>query len=198
MATARAGNIVGGGDWADHRIVPDCMHAAAAGTPLELRHPEAVRPWQHVLDAVAGYLQLGARLIDNPVPAARAWNFGPDAGDAATVGDLVEALLDRWTVRDGARPPGPTSPTAAMPHERSLLSLDSSAAQRSLGWNPRLALPDTVAWTVDWYWSSLRAAGADLRSLTIDQIEQYQRLEPDHASGARASASEVDEGDLVR
>jgi CDP-glucose 4,6-dehydratase len=177
VATARAGNIVGGGDWGAHRIVPDCMNAAAALRPLELRHPGAVRPWQHVLDAVAGYLRLGAALIDDPAGAGRAWNFGPDARASATVGDLVGSLLAAWTGLDGTEPPPPTQPGATTPHERAHLTLDSARSHKALGWTPLLSLSDTVEWTVEWYWSFLRDPGADPRTRTIAQIDRYQHLE---------------------
>lgn len=177
VATARAGNIVGGGDWGAHRIVPDCMAAAAAARPLELRHPGAVRPWQHVLDAVAGYLRLGAALIEDPAEAGRAWNFGPDAQASATVGDLVGSLLGAWTEFDGSEPPPPIRPEARTPHERAHLTLDSTRSHEELGWAPLLSLSDTVEWTVEWYWSFLRDAGADHRARTIAQIDRYQHLE---------------------
>jgi CDP-glucose 4,6-dehydratase len=186
VATARAGNIVGGGDWGAHRIVPDCMHAAAAGRPLELRHPGAVRPWQHVLDAVAGYLRLGAALADDPARVGRAWNFGPDAHASATVGDLVGSLLAAWTALDGTRPPPPVQPESATPHERAHLTLDSARAHQALGWTPLLALSDTVEWTVDWYWSFLREPRADPRIRTIAQIDRYQRLEAQNPSSTPA------------
>jgi CDP-glucose 4,6-dehydratase len=177
VATARAGNIVGGGDWGAHRIVPDCMNAALAGIPLELRHPEAVRPWQHVLDAVAGYLRLGARLDGDPKGTAGAWNFGPEASAFTTVGDLVQALLAAWSELDGVDPPGPVLPTVATPHERTFLTLDSTKARRHLGWTPRLSLSDTVEWTVDWYWSSLRDDSADHRAKTVSQIDRYEQID---------------------
>jgi CDP-glucose 4,6-dehydratase len=177
VATARAGNIVGGGDQGAHRIVPDCLHAAASGIPLEVRHPAAVRPWQHVLDAVAGYLRLGAALAEDPKGMAKAWNFGPDVSSSTTVGDLVQALLASWSALDGRAPPDPVLPTTATPHEREFLSLDSSQAHRDLGWTPRLSLSDTVEWTVSWYWSSLRDGGADQRATTISQIDRYEQID---------------------
>jgi CDP-glucose 4,6-dehydratase len=176
VATARAGNIVGGGDWAAHRIVPDCMLAAAAGTRLLVRHPEAVRPWQHVLDAAAGYLQLGAALCTDAVEPARAWNFGPDPDASTTVGDLVGSLHRAWATLDGVEPLPPDEPTEPTPHERTLLTLDSSLAHSSLGWTSRLDLSTTVDWTVNWYWSSLRQPGSDLRAKTIHQIEEFSQL----------------------
>jgi CDP-glucose 4,6-dehydratase len=189
VATARAGNIVGGGDWGAHRIVPDCMHAAATGRPLELRHPGAVRPWQHVLDAVSGYLRLGAALIDDPEGAGRPWNFGPDAQASATVGDLVGSLLAAWAALDGTPPPPPIRPDSKSPHERAHLTLDSARSHQALGWSPRLSLSDTVEWTVDWYWSFLRDSTADPLTRTIAQIDHYGRLERESLSSNPAAGS---------
>jgi CDP-glucose 4,6-dehydratase len=189
VATARAGNIVGGGDWGAHRIVPDCIQAASSGVPLELRRPAAVRPWQHVLDAVAGYLQLGTALTEEPEGMARAWNFGPDADAATTVGDLVRSLLTAWSERDSSVPPPPIQPNTPMPDERSYLTLDSSLARRELGWAPLLSLSDTVEWTVDWYWSFLRGDNADHRTKTLAQIERYEVLGSDRSAPPAVLAS---------
>lgn len=174
IATARAGNIIGGGDWAAHRIVPDCMHAAAAGRALELRHSEAVRPWQHVLDAVAGYLRLGAALALDPSRFARAWNFGP--AETATVGELVDALLSAWRTCDGHAVPSPIASDGTPPPERRHLILDSSRARRELNWNPVLQLDEAVVWTVEWYWHTLRADPSGARRATERQLDRYEAL----------------------
>jgi len=185
LATARAGNIIGGGDWGTHRIVPDCMRAAADGVPLVLRHPGAVRPWQHVLDAVAGYLQLGAALSAEPILFGRAWNFGPDEASSATVGDLVEQLLVAWSNRAGRHPPKPIHPNIATPHERRYLRLDSGRAHKELRWKPLLSLAATVAWTVDWYWSYLNATSGDHRVLLAHQIERYLVLDANESEATQ-------------
>ncbi len=173
LGTARAGNIIGGGDWGAHRLVPDCMLAAASGKALELRHPHSVRPWQHVLDAVAGYLLLGAALVDNPEPFGRSWNFGPDAGSSASVSDLVRGMLSAWSDRDNRPSPPPLHRGFPTPHERAYLTLDSSRARHQLGWQPRLSLAETIEWTVDWYWAYLSGATTDFRAFTLAQIDRY-------------------------
>jgi len=166
VATARAGNVIGGGDWAEDRLVPDTVAALEAGREVELRFPQAIRPWQHVLDPLAGYLQLAERLHDDGEPYAEAWNFAPNEDDARTVGWLVERLQRAWGVEPGWRPQeGPR------PHEHIYLKLDASKARAELDWRPRLPIAATVEWVVEWY----RAfhGGADARQLVVDQIERY-------------------------
>jgi len=157
-ATARAGNVIGGGDWARDRLVPDLVRAREAGRPVTLRHPDALRPWQHVLDPLAGYLKLAERLLDDP-GAARAWNFGP--AEARTVGWLVDRVAAAWglEVRVEPEPGGVEAPA---------LRLDAAAARAELGWAPRLDGDAAVAATVSWY-DGLRA-GRDARALTEQQI----------------------------
>lgn len=168
LATARAGNVIGGGDWAEDRILADAVRARTTGSPLVVRHPEATRPWQHVLDPVAGYLRLGAALLDGrPDVDGGSFNFGPAATDQHTVADLLDAwashLPDASWVLDPAadRSPG----------EATLLHLDSSLAYDVLGWTPRLDFRTAVAETTAWYDAWQR--GDDLRALTIDQITRY-------------------------
>jgi CDP-glucose 4,6-dehydratase len=138
---------------------------------VALRYPQAVRPWQHVLDPIAGYLMLAQALIDNPADAPPAINFGPDADGVRPVRELVEALSRRWGGRPGWQPD-----PREHPHEAPLLTLDASRAQARLGWRPQLAFEDAVAWTADWYrafWN-----GADAAEVTLRQIEAYaERLE---------------------
>jgi CDP-glucose 4,6-dehydratase len=145
LATARAGNVIGGGDWARDRLIPDLARAHARGASLQVRFPGARRPWQHVLDCLAGYLQLGAHLLKGNVGAATAWNFGPDAGESHTVADLLEQLRDHWP-----RLRWHTS-TASGHHEAQSLALDSTRARTLLGWNPRMNFKDTLAKTALWY-----------------------------------------------
>ena len=171
IASARAGNVIGGGDWAQDRIVPDIVRAAVAGKAVQVRNPRAVRPWQHVLEPLAGYLQLAECLHDAPATFSGGWNFGPDEKDAVPVEKVVSTITRLW---------GPPASWAAdkgeHPHEAHFLKLDSSKARSRLGWTPRLGLQTALEWTVDWY--KTQAQGADARQLTLAQIERYMELEP--------------------
>lgn len=171
-ASARAGNVIGGGDWSADRLVPDAIAALTAGRDIEVRSPAAVRPWQHVLEPLSGYLLLACRLLDPDVEsrrrAAGAWNFGPTPDNTRTVADLVGALVDRWG--DGR---WVACARADEPHEAGLLRLDISKAQRGLGWRPRWDFGRAVAATVDWY--RAYAAGGDMRAVSEAQIAEYER-----------------------
>ena len=168
IATARAGNVVGGGDWAADRLIPDFVRALTAGRELVIRRPNATRPWQHVLEPLLGYLLLAERLFDGE--AEGAWNFGPDANDVRPVRWVVERLCEAWG--DGARW---RIDGGSHPHEAGLLALDASKARARLDWRPRLGLDDTVLWVCEWY--KRQAAGEDARALTNEQIERYQSLQ---------------------
>ncbi len=157
VASARAGNVIGGGDWAVDRLVPDCVRAVAAGTPVVVRRPDAVRPWQHVLEPLAGYLWLGARLLAGDGVLARAWNLGPDAAGCVAVGDVVTAFLAAY----GAGSWHPLRSVAAEPHEAAALTLDSSLARERLGVRPVWTVDEAVARSAAWY--RQRAAGGDAR-----------------------------------
>jgi CDP-glucose 4,6-dehydratase len=147
VATARAGNVIGGGDWAADRLVPDLMRAALAGEPLVLRNPHAVRPWQHVLNPLSGYLALAERLLEGP-GFDRAWNFGPDADDARPVSWIVDRISDRWP---GAVPEVRVEGDPDAAKESVLLRLDSSLARDELGWRPAWDLAAGLDATVEWY-----------------------------------------------
>lgn len=168
VASARAGNVIGGGDWAADRLVPDVMRAFLRKEPVLIRHPQAVRPWQHVLDPLHGYLLLIEHLWERGGEFAQGWNFGPAADDAWPVAKLATWLADKWG--DSAR----WMPDSKdHPHEAHLLRLDCRQAQRRLGWRPALDLPLALDWTVEWYRAD--AGEADMRRLTLDQIERFQK-----------------------
>jgi len=166
VATARAGNVIGGGDWGADRLMPDVLAAALAGRPVELRNPAAVRPWQHVLNPLAGYLLLAEAVAGEPEAYADAWNFGPGAADAMSVGALVERVAELW---DGplelAAQPGehpPESPT---------LLLDSAKARDRLGWRPAWDLDAGLRAIVEW--TEAMRDGRDVRAVTLAQLEAY-------------------------
>ena len=167
IASARAGNVIGGGDCAKDRIVPDAVHAFAQNRSLVLRNPDAVRPWQHVLEPLAGYLMLAEQLYRGVARAADAWNFGPDASSEQSVSHLVSLVARDWG--EGARWDWSTD---SHPHEARLLRLDSSKARFELGWRPRLSLERAVKMTVDWYRLDLKRKDA-VREFTVSQIRDY-------------------------
>ncbi len=166
LATARAGNVIGGGDWALDRLVPDIMRAALAGETLHVRNPEAVRPWQHVLNPLSGYLVLAQGLWRSPEHAC-GWNFGPADEDARPVGWIVRRMSELWpeelrVIHD----------KESHPHEARYLKLDSSRARAHLGWRPMWGLGEGLDAVVDWY-RRLRD-GEDMRAVTLEQIEAFQ------------------------
>jgi CDP-glucose 4,6-dehydratase len=176
LASARAGNVIGGGDWAAFRLVPDAMRAFQAGDVLRIRHPEATRPWQHVLEPLHGYLMLAEALYAG-APVTEGWNFGPDDADNVTVRTVVDKLVAiwggtaRWELEGGLHV-----------HEAHLLHVDSAKARARLGWRPRLGLDEALAWTVAWY----RAfhAGDDMRAVTARQIADFFSRESANAQQA--------------
>jgi CDP-glucose 4,6-dehydratase len=165
VASARAGNVIGGGDWGTDRLVPDIVHAATSGSALRLRNPASTRPWQHVINPLGGYLLLAQALWDTPERAG-AWNFGPDEQDARTVEWVVERIARLWT--EGVRWEVDRD---AHPPEARYLHLDSERARNELGWRPALGLDQALLATVEWYraWRD----GQDLRALTLEQIARY-------------------------
>jgi CDP-glucose 4,6-dehydratase len=168
LATARAGNVIGGGDWAADRLIPDVWRAAAEGKTVALRHPEATRPWQHVLEPLAGYfLYLEALARRQGVP--RALNFGPPAGAAATVAKVAEAMAQALGAPGAWR-----RDEAPAPPEMKLLSLDPSRAIDTLGWRPRLSCEQAVQWSARWY--AEHDGGADPLRLCQAQLDAYEKL----------------------
>jgi CDP-glucose 4,6-dehydratase len=166
LATARAGNVLGGGDFAPERLIPDVLKAWSANEPVTLRYPQAVRPWQHALEPLAGYLLLAERLYEQGPAYSGAWNFGPGDADMCTVGKVVERLASRWPQAPGLRI------EASDMHEAGLLRLDSSRAQQLLGWRPCWSLRQCLEHTLDWHlaWKS----GEDMRAVTLNQLNLYK------------------------
>jgi CDP-glucose 4,6-dehydratase len=169
VASARAGNVIGGGDWAVDRLVPDAMRAFAAAQPVRIRNPDSTRPWQHVLEPLRGYLMLAERLHAGDRTVADAWNFGPDTADVQPVSRIVDGLIGRWGGSAAAqRDDGPH------PHEAVVLALDSSKARAELGWRPALGLEKALDWVVEWY--KAVDSSHDARAITLEQIGRYQAL----------------------
>ncbi len=167
LATARAGNVIGGGDCSADRLLPDILRAWQAGQSLTLRYPQAVRPWQHVLEPLHGYLCLAQALVEQGQAMAAAWNFGPDNEGLVSVGELVERMAQCW--------PGQahwTIEAAEQPHEAGLLALDSSQARARLAWRPRWLLQQAIERTLDWHQAWL--AGEDMQTFSRAQIATYQ------------------------
>ena len=171
IAAIRAGNIIGGGDWAQNRLVPDAVRAFGTGQPLVLRNPASVRPWQHVIDPLRGYLALAERLDAAPADWSGAWNFGPADEDTVTVETVVGELTRLWG--DAARWSREAPPKGAdAPRESNILMLSSAKARTRLGWQPAWRLPRALSATVDWYQAQL--AGRDMNAFSRNQIAQAQ------------------------
>jgi CDP-glucose 4,6-dehydratase len=166
VATARAGNVIGGGDWAAERIVPDAMRAFSDDKPLYIRSPKAVRPWQHVLEPLYGYMLLAMRLFDGESSFAGAWNFGPSAEGSRNVESIARLLREQWG--ECARHDIAEDSTLRESHT---LRLDSSRAVQKLGWSPNLDLEEAIAMTVEWYKRYFN--GENVHGVTIEQIKKY-------------------------
>lgn len=183
LASARAGNVVGGGDWAADRLLPDIVRAFSEGKPVHVRSPRAVRPWQHVLDALSGYLTLAQKLVREGARFAEGWNFGPAADSGHPVSWVVSRAKEMWG--EGAEW---TFDEAATPHEAHHLKLDCSKARALLKWEGRLSTGEALAWTVEWYRFFYDGKLNDSKSvmdLTLDQIERFQSISDDlHAHTA--------------
>jgi len=170
LGTARAGNVIGGGDWSTDRLIPDIVRGFQSGEPVAIRRPHAVRPWQHVLDPLHGYLSLAEKLLgDDRARYATAYNFGPEEDDAKPVEWIADRMAQAWG--DGASWYRGSDPGA---HEAGCLKLDVSRARAELGWSPKLRLGEALEWVVAWY--KAHAAGADMREFTTRQISDYEAL----------------------
>lgn len=165
IASARAGNVIGGGDWSTDRIIPDCIRALESGQPIDIRSPKAIRPWQHVLEPLSGYMLLAKKMWDAPTKYNEGWNFGPSSDSISTVWDIASHIITNYgngILRD-------LSSSQAF-HEAQLLMLDISKAKFRLGWEPRMNIAETIAMTIDWY-KNYRSE--DPYELCIRQIHEY-------------------------
>jgi CDP-glucose 4,6-dehydratase len=169
IATARAGNVIGGADWATDRLVPDIVSAIVGRRTAAIRNPASVRPWQHVLEPLSGYLTLAEHLLTQGHAFGEAWNFGPSADSIQSVSTVANELCTAWGGEASW-----THDASQHPHEAGILALDSSKARGRLGWRPRLEYRDAIRWTVEWY--KAFHAGGDARALTLDQIRRYEEL----------------------
>ena len=166
LASARAGNVIGGGDWAEDRLIPDIMRAIAQNHPVKIRNPHSIRPWQHVLEPLSGYLLLAQRLYEQGPAFAEGWNFGPNDDDARPVSWLLEQLTGFWG--DGA---SWSLDGGEHPHEAHYLKLDCAKAKSRLGWQPKWHLDDALSQVVDWQKQYVQ--GADMKVFTLSQINAY-------------------------
>ena len=171
IATARAGNVIGGGDWSTDRLIPDLVRGFLAGQPVKIRRPDATRPWQHVLEPLHGYLLLAEKLLTLDPHYATAYNFGPADDDARNVGWIVDRMTTFWG--NGASWQQDGDPGL---HEAGYLKLDASRARTELNWRPRLRLDNALHWLVDWYKAA--DSGQDMRAFTLAQIAAYEGLPP--------------------
>ncbi|MDB5002298.1 MAG: CDP-glucose 4,6-dehydratase [Mucilaginibacter sp.] len=167
IAVGRAGNVIGGGDWSKNRLIPDIASALAAGQVIEIRNPASVRPWQHVLEPLFGYLLLGGKLYNDPVKYSQAYNFGPDINDALPVTKMVEMAIKGWGGGEYY-----VNQMTGQPHEAGLLKLDISKAITELNWNPKMNAYQAVTFTIDWY-KKFYSDEKNMAQFTVDQIANF-------------------------
>jgi len=168
IASVRAGNVIGGGDWAKDRIIPDCIRAIEAGEDIQIRSPQSVRPWQHVLEPLSGYLLLAQKMYENPIKYAEGWNFGPNLDSIVPVWEIGELLIKHY----GKGQLKDVSDANAV-HEAKLLALDISKARFILGWKPKMNIEQTIQMTAEWY---KRYKTEDVYGLCAEQIEKYVNI----------------------
>lgn len=166
LASARAGNVIGGGDWQTDRLIPDCIRSLEKDVPIVLRNPHAIRPWQHVLEPLSGYLSLASKMTNEPIRYSKGWNFGPDGNQNLTVGDVTEMLVKEW----GSGSVEKKKREINSLHEAYILNLDISQAQSELHWRPKWDICKAVCATVEWY---KNCGNADMYQLCKDQITEY-------------------------
>jgi CDP-glucose 4,6-dehydratase len=167
LASGRAGNVIGGGDWSDDRLIPDVLNAFDKGEPVLIRNPLATRPWQHVLEPILGYLTLAEKLYDTDNEFAEGWNFGPRDEDVRTVGDVLDYLVAHWPKSASWQ-----LDSDEQPHEAQLLKLDISKAKAKLNWQPVWGLDTTLQSIIDWHQSWVN--GEDMETVTLNQIINYE------------------------
>jgi CDP-glucose 4,6-dehydratase len=167
IASARAGNVIGGGDWAENRIVPDCIRSLLANRPIKIRNPESVRPWQHVLEPLGGYIVLAEKMLEDPHKYSEAWNFGPGYNGNRTVKDLTCEVIKNWGKGEWE-----LMEENHKNYEHGLLSLDISKARQILGWNPFLSFEESIKMTVDWY--KAQSEKKNMQEFSLKQIELYR------------------------
>ncbi|MGN0344816.1 MAG: CDP-glucose 4,6-dehydratase [Lachnospiraceae bacterium] len=168
IASVRAGNVIGGGDWADHRILPDCIRCIEKNADITIRNRHAVRPWQHVLEPLGGYILLAERLAENPQEFSGGWNFGPREDSIWNVWSVAEQVVEQYgkgVLVDASEEDAP--------HEAGKLVLNIEKAEKILGWKPRLCVEDAIKWTVDWY---KNRDTKNVYEMCLEQIEQYEAL----------------------
>lgn len=181
-ATARAGNVIGGGDWSEDRLVTDLMMAAADDRACIVRNPDAVRPWQHVLEPLRGYLMLAMALAERGEEVAEGWNFGPDLEDAVSVREIVRRMSSVWPKLRADMGRAPSGP-----HEARLLRLDNGKAAERLGWRPALSLDETISMTVEWY-RAVHERPDCARAMLHQQLHDYERRLDGAELGSRPHA----------
>lgn len=167
IATARAGNVIGGGDWAIDRLIPDAIRSFSKGESLAVRNPSAIRPWQHVLDPLSGYLCLSEKLYEGGQEFSSGWNFGPDVQSMVSVSDVLEKMVVSFGQRAEFHPVSNETES----HESAVLRLDASKAKKVIGWRPRWDLAQTIARTIEWY--KQETVGANMTEFTSHQIDEY-------------------------
>jgi len=166
LASARAGNVIGGGDWALDRLIPDCLRAVLKNEEIVIRSPNAIRPWQHVLEPLGGYLLLASKLYSEPLKYSGAWNFGPSEEDAKTVGWMVKTLCEKLNYGDRV-----DITNAEQPHEANYLKLDCAKAREQLKWQPKFNAEKALEKTVEWF--DVYRSGGDIRRICDSQINEY-------------------------
>jgi CDP-glucose 4,6-dehydratase len=166
LASVRAGNVIGGGDWAEDRLIPDFIRAIGNSKKVKIRRPHAIRPWQHVLEPLSGYLMLGAKLLTDGNKSAEGWNFGPDDSDAKTVEWIINKICTLWS--NGASYEIDTNP---QPHEATYLKLDCSKAKTRLGWYPKWNIETAIGRIVEW--TKAYNQGVNMRLICEEQIREY-------------------------
>ena len=169
IASVRAGNVIGGGDWSTDRLIPDVVRAISQDKPVNIRNPGAIRPWQHVMEPLSGYLMLAERLSAQGSKFVGAWNFGPNSDDTLPVSEVVNAIARKF----GSTKPW-QSDNKEHPHEAHYLRLDISKAGAELGYKPRLSLDTALDWTAEWYRAC--ANGENMHHYTLQQIERFEQL----------------------